>query len=64
MHLSLGIPLCIYGGGVPPIDATNTQRHTCQTPLNLLCLYQALLELSFKKKLGVKRIYTLPEKEN
>ena len=22
----------------PPIDATNTQRNTCQTPLNLLCL--------------------------
>ena len=50
--------LCIYlltypyapmGGQVPPLDATNTQRHTCQTPLILLCLYQAQLELPFKQ---------------
>ena len=51
------------GASAPPIDATNTQRHTWQTALNLLCLYQARLELSFKK-LGFKRIYTLREKEN
>ena len=63
IHL-LAYPYASMGGGKCPLDTTNTQRHTCQMPLNLLCLYQALLELSFKKKLGVKRIYTLPEKEN
>ena len=38
------------GESASPLDANKTQKHTCQTPLNLLCLYQALLELSFKKK--------------